>query len=171
MKRAAETAPVGTMPAHCFDKETLDPHKADDRNFYKVEKWTQDRQKVAFPALRRQYSQASARNLHHGCEAPLAYPAADARFASMAAQMKSPDSWRPGLGYMGESSRAYSGPWRRWVNARTAAASRSRKATAPKNYPTDNHSSHIPSRGDPPRTRIIGSPAAKRTGAQEGRRR
>jgi len=40
MKRAAEAAPVGTTPADWSDEETLDPHKADDRNFYKVEKWT-----------------------------------------------------------------------------------------------------------------------------------
>ena len=28
------------------DEETFDPIRADDRNFYKVEKWTKDRSKV-----------------------------------------------------------------------------------------------------------------------------
>ena len=28
------------------DEETDNPHHADDRNFYKVEKWTSDRQRV-----------------------------------------------------------------------------------------------------------------------------
>jgi hypothetical protein len=34
------------MPADWSDEETFDPLKADDRNFYKVEKWTRDGQEV-----------------------------------------------------------------------------------------------------------------------------
>jgi hypothetical protein len=34
------------MPADSSDEETLNPLKADDRNFYKVEKWTKDGTKV-----------------------------------------------------------------------------------------------------------------------------
>jgi hypothetical protein len=34
------------MPADLSDEETLNPLKADDRNFYKVEKWTKDGTKV-----------------------------------------------------------------------------------------------------------------------------
>jgi hypothetical protein len=34
------------MPADWSDEETFDPFKADDRNFYKVEKWTRDGQEV-----------------------------------------------------------------------------------------------------------------------------
>ena len=34
------------MPDDWSDEETFDPLKADDRNFYKVEKWTKDGSKV-----------------------------------------------------------------------------------------------------------------------------
>ena len=34
------------MPAALSDEETSEPLKADDRNFYKVEKWTKDGTKI-----------------------------------------------------------------------------------------------------------------------------
>jgi hypothetical protein len=77
------------MPVDWSDEETFDPLKADDRNFYKLEKWTRDGQGSRPHALCRQQPQASARNLRQGCGAPadhkINHPTADARVARVAA--------------------------------------------------------------------------------------
>jgi hypothetical protein len=48
------------------DEGTNEPLLADDRNYYKVEKWTKDGAKVDRIALRRQQSRQGAGDLHGG---------------------------------------------------------------------------------------------------------
>jgi hypothetical protein len=45
-QNARSVAPIGSHMANFPDQETDNPNHADDRNFYKLEKWTKDGTKV-----------------------------------------------------------------------------------------------------------------------------
>jgi hypothetical protein len=46
------------------DEETDDAHYADDRNFYKVELWTKDTQRISANAVCWEQSRQGAHHLH-----------------------------------------------------------------------------------------------------------
>ena len=94
------------------DEETDDPIHADRRNFYKVEKWSRDGQRVAellfagsgLDKARRIFD----RMTKHRPRIRLTIRQRT-RVGSMAPAIKSPSHWRPGLRLDTETSPAYSG--------------------------------------------------------------
>ena len=72
------------------DEATDNPLRADDRNFYKVEKWSEGWREGRADAVRRQQSRQGERHICEGDQAPAAdkvdHPAEDAGARAVAAQ-------------------------------------------------------------------------------------
>jgi hypothetical protein len=80
------------------DEETHEPLIADGRNFYKVEKWSRDGQRVTELLFAGSSLDKAKRIFDRWAKhRPRDHPAAEAGVRGVAAETKSPGQWKAGL--------------------------------------------------------------------------